>query len=77
MGVKALAELEILLHKYNVPTFSPFIITRAPLVTFQVLFVNVDTQPSPPNLPFEIRFSLDLEHALLHLVAIGFHYIFL
>ena len=48
--------LSFVFHKYNVPNFSPFSITRAPLVTFQVLSVKVVTQPSSPNCLVEIRF---------------------
>ena len=45
-------------HKYNVPTFSPFVITNDHLMTFHVLSVNIDIQPSLSNWPVEIRLFL-------------------
>ena len=48
---KPSTKLEIPLNKYNVPTFSPFSITRSPLMTFEVLSVKVVTQPLLPNCP--------------------------
>jgi hypothetical protein len=60
-------------HKYNVPTFSPFAITNYPLMTFHVLSVNMDIQPSLANFLVEIRIYLDLEHVLPLSTTIGFH----
>jgi hypothetical protein len=61
-------------HKYNVPTFSPFSITSDPLVTFHALSVNVDIQPSLANCLLKLDFFLDMEHVLPLSTTIGFHY---
>ena len=55
---KEIEELTLPVHKYNVPTFSPFSITNYLLVTFHILAINVDMQPSLSNYPIEIRFFL-------------------
>ena len=39
---KEIEESVLPVHKYNVPTFSPFYITNDPLMTFHVLYVNMD-----------------------------------
>jgi hypothetical protein len=53
-----ISTLVLPLHKYNVPTLSPFAITNDSLMTFHVLSVNMDIQPSLDNYPVEIRFFL-------------------
>ena len=55
---KEIEESVLPVHKYNVPTFTPFVITSDPLVTFHTLSVNMDIQPSLASFPVEIIFFL-------------------
>jgi hypothetical protein len=70
---KEIEESLLLVHRYNVPTFSPFSITSDPLVTFHILSINMDIQPSLSTCHVENFFSLDLEHVLPLSKTIGFH----
>ena len=63
MDVACILNCKLFVHKYSVPTFSPFATTKDPFETFHCFFPNAVLQPSSSNWPVEIKFCEEREHA--------------